>query len=473
MKMIIGGREAGSGRTMEVRNPYDGSVLDTVPSATPDEVDAALASAEKGARTMAATSRFERGAILDRAAAAVERRSGELSSLLASEVGKTVREAQSEVSRAAQTLAASAAEARRLGGEIVPFDAAPHGRDRFGFWIRVPVGVVVAVTPFNFPLNLAVHKVAPAIAAGNAVILKPASATPLTDIVLGSILLEAGLPGEALSVVTGPGPGVGDALVSHPLPRMVTFTGSADVGRAILARAGLKKTAMELGSNSAVIVTDRCDVESAAGRCVRGAYAVAGQVCISVQRVLVQRDVARRFLDAAVAGAESLRVGDQLLDGTDVGPMINEKEAARAADWIAEASRLGARILSGGARSGATVTPAVIADPPEESRVWKDEAFAPLMCVRTYGTLDEAIACVNRSRYGLQAGVFTDRLEDALRAVHEIECGGVMVNDVPSFRVDVMPYGGVKESGLGREGPRFAVEEMSEIRVVSMRREGP
>jgi acyl-CoA reductase-like NAD-dependent aldehyde dehydrogenase len=254
---------------------------------------------------------------------------------------------------------------------------------------------------------------------------------------------------------------------------MVTFTGSADVGRAILARAGLKKTAMELGSNSAVIVTDRCDVESAAGRCVRGAYAVAGQVCISVQRVLVQRDVARRFLDAAVAGAESLRVGDQLLDGTDVGPMINEKEAARAADWIAEASRLGARILSGGARSGATVTPAVIADPPEESRVWKDEAFAPLMCVRTYGTLDEAIACVNRSRYGLQAGVFTDRLEDALRAVHEIECGGVMVNDVPSFRVDVMPYGGVKESGLGREGPRFAVEEMSEIRVVSMRREGP
>jgi glyceraldehyde-3-phosphate dehydrogenase (NADP+) len=374
------------------------------------------------------------------------------------------------VSRAAQTFAFAADEARRLAGEVVPFDASPAGRDRFGFWVRVPVGVVVAVTPFNFPLNLAAHKVAPALAAGNAVVLKPASATPLSDLRLGSILYEAGLPGDALSVLTGSGSVVGNALVSHALPRMVTFTGSADVGSAIAARAGLKKLAMELGSNSAVIVTDRCDVEDAAERCVRGAYAVAGQVCISVQRVLVQERVARRFTDAVVARASALTVGDQLLESTDVGPMIDEGEAKRAVEWIAEAVHLGGRLAAGGGRSGALVAPAVVVDPPEGARIWKDEAFAPVMAVRSYGTLDDAIAGVNRSRYGLQAGIFTDSLDDALRAVREIECGGVMVNDTPAYRVDHMPYGGVKGSGIGREGPRFAVEEMTEIRVVGFRR---
>jgi glyceraldehyde-3-phosphate dehydrogenase (NADP+) len=468
--MLIAGREAGSGREVEVWNPYDGSLVDTVPEATPSEIAGALDAAVRGARAMAAMTRFERAKVLERASALIAERSEDLARLLAAEVGKTIREARAEVSRAAQTFACSADEARRLSGEVVPFDAAPGGRDHLGFWMRVPVGVVAAITPFNFPLNLAAHKVAPAIAAGNAVVLKPATAAPLTALRLGSILFEAGLPGDALSVLTGSGRAVGDALVSHPVPRMVTFTGSAEVGKAIAARAGLKKLAMELGSNSAVIVTDRCDVEDAAERCVLGAYAVAGQVCISVQRVLVHESVADRFVDAAASRAARLRVGDQLLEDTDVGPMIDETQAKRAGEWIAEAVALGGRLVVGGERSGTLVTPAVLAGVPDEAALWKDEAFAPVMVVRSYGTLDEAIAAVNRSRYGLQAGIFTDDLGAALRAATEIECGGVMVNDVPSYRADLMPYGGVKDSGLGREGPRFAVEEMTEIRLVAFRR---
>jgi glyceraldehyde-3-phosphate dehydrogenase (NADP+) len=468
--MLIAGREAGEGRALTVRNPYDGSPVDTVPEATPGEIATAVEAAARGARTMAAMARFERAAVLERASALLTERSEDLARLLVSEVGKTIREARLEVSRAASTFALSADEARRLSGEVVPFDAVPAGRDRIGFWVRVPVGVVVAVTPFNFPLNLAAHKVAPAIAAGNAVVLKPATGTPLVDLRLGSILCEAGLPGEALSVLTGPGRTVGDALVSHAVPRMVTFTGSVEVGRAIAARAGLKKLAMELGSNSAVIVTDRCDVADAAARCVRGAYAVAGQVCISVQRVLVQESVADRFVAAVSAGAAKLRVGDPTLEDTDVGPMIDETQARRAEEWIAEAVRLGARLVVGGGRSGAFVMPAVLTGVPEEAALWKEEAFAPVMAVRPYRTLDEAVAAVNRSRYGLQAGVFTDDLGDALRAAAEIECGGVMINDVPSYRADLMPYGGVKDSGLGREGPRFAVEEMTEVRLVAFRR---
>jgi acyl-CoA reductase-like NAD-dependent aldehyde dehydrogenase len=302
------------------------------------------------------------------------------------------------------------------------------------------------------------------------VILKPASVTPLTDIELVRALYDAGLPEEGISVVTGSGSVVGDRLVSDPLPRMVTFTGSAEVGKTIVARAGLKKVAMELGSNSAVVVTDRCDPSAAVDRTVRGAFALAGQVCISVQRVLLQESIADRFLEEAVAQTKTLSVGDQLEETTDVGPMIDEDQAARAEAWVGEAVDAGARVAVGATRRGTVFDPTVLVDVPEEARVWKDEAFAPVMALRTYGTLDEAIDAVNRSRYGLQAGVYTDDLDDALRAAHEIRCGGVMINDVPTFRVDLMPYGGEKESGLGREGPRFAIEEMTEIRVVGVRR---
>jgi len=467
VKMLIGGREVDAGRSIEVANPYDGSVIDTVPDATEEQVDRALAVAQEGAAVMEALPRFDRSEILARASRMVGDRIEELARTMASEVGKTLREARGEVSRTVQTLAVSAEEARRLAGEVVPFDGAPTGKDRFGFTLRVPLGVVVAITPFNFPLNLAAHKVAPALAAGNAVILKPASVTPLTDILFGQILYDAGLPETALSVVTGSGRTVGERLVTSPVPRMITFTGSAEVGKAIMAGAGLKKTAMELGSNSAVIVTAHCDVEAAAERAARGAHALAGQVCISVQRALVDESVFDRFLERAVAVTSSLEAGDQLDEATDVGPMIEEKEARRAESWIEEARSLGAGLAVGGEREGSLLAPSILTGVPDEARLWKDEAFAPVLSVRPFATLDQAIADVNRSRYGLQAGIYTDRLDEALTAARAIRCGGVMVNDVPAFRVDLMPYGGEKDSGLGREGPKYAVEEMTEIRVIA------
>jgi len=470
VKMLIGGREVGVRETIDVTNPYDGSVIDAVPAASAAEIEDALETAERGAAAMAGLTRSERAGILRGVSAELLRRRDELAPLLASETGKTVREARGELARASETFSVAAGEALRLAGEIVPFDAAPTGGDRFGFFLRVPLGIVVAITPFNFPVNLAAHKIAPAIAAGNAVVLKPASATPLCDLALGRMLYAAGLPPEALSVVTGSGRDVGDALVGDPRPRMVTFTGSRDVGRAILSRAGIKKTAMELGSNSALIVTRHCDVEAAAERAALASFALAGQVCISLQRVLVDETVRERFAERIVSAARSLNVGNQLLEETDVGPMIDEAESERAARWLEEAVDAGAAVLCGGGRDGTRFEPTVVSDPPEDARVWADEVFAPIVSIRGFAELDEGIAAVNASRYGLQAGVYTDRLEEALEAAHRIRCGGVMINDVPTFRVDLMPYGGEKESGLGREGPRFAVEEMSEIRVVGVRR---
>jgi len=349
--MLIGGRPVGEGPECEVLNPFDGSVVDTVCEATEQETELALSTALEGASVMRRLPRVDRVAVLARASELIEGRAEGLARTIASESGKTLREAGGEVARAVQTFRVASEEARRLAGEVVPFDGAPTGRDRFGFYLRVPVGIVVAITPFNFPLNLAAHKVAPAIAAGNSVILKPASATPLTGLALGEILYEAGLPPEALSVVTGSGSTVGGRLVADPRPRMVTFTGSPPVGRAIVAAAGLKKTAMELGSNSAVIVTDACDVEAAADRSARAAFALAGQVCISVQRVVVAREVIERFLESAAAVARSLTLGDQLADTTDVGPMIDETEAARAESWMAEALGAGASVVAGGSRS--------------------------------------------------------------------------------------------------------------------------
>ena len=468
--MLIGGDEVFSDRAFDVENPFDGSVLARVPEAAIDQVDRALAAAEEGARAVGRMSRSERSAVLDRVSGALADRVDEFARLIASESGKTLKEARGEVTRAVETFRLSADEARRLAGEIVPIDGAPTGADRFGFFLRVPLGVIVAITPFNFPLNLAAHKVGPAIAAGNAVVLKPSSYTPLTGIELGRLLLESGLPPEGISVVTGGGSSAGDALVRDPRPRMVTFTGSAAVGRAITERAGLKKLAMELGSNSAVVVTRHCDVETAAKRAALGAFALAGQVCISVQRALVHRDVLDRFTDGVRAVAEGLTVGDQLDESTDVGPMIDEANARRAVDWFGEAESGGARVASGGGREGTLVEPTVMLDVSDEARVWSDEAFAPVISVRSFDDLDEAFETVNASRYGLQAGFYSDRLDEMMRAAHEIECGGVIINDVPTFRVDLMPYGGEKGSGLGREGPRYAVLDMSEPRTVVIRR---
>jgi len=467
--MLIAGREVASDSTFDVRNPYDGAKLASVPEASREHVHAALDSVSAGAETMERLTRHERYALLERVSLTLEERADGLARLIASESGKTLREARGEVARAVQTFRLSAEEARRLTGEIVPFDGAPTGAGRFGFSIRVPLGVVVAITPFNFPLNLAAHKVGPAIAAGNSVVLKPSSYTPLTGMELGRVLLECGMPPSGIAVLTGPGGTVGDALVADPRPRMITFTGSAAVGAGIARKAGLKKLAMELGSNSAVVVTEHCDVDGAAERSARGAFALAGQVCISVQRALVHRSVYERFMERARAVAGKLSLGDQLDEETDIGPMIDEENASRAVAWIDEAVAKGAQVVAGGGRRGTLVEPTVLAGVPDDAHVWSDEAFAPVLSVRPFSDLDEAIDAVNRSRYGLQAGFYSDRLDEVLRAAREIRCGGVMINDVPTFRVDLMPYGGEKESGLGREGPGYAVLEMSELRVIATR----
>jgi len=462
--MYVNGKRVTGQNSIGVASPYSGQIIGEVSSATANDIEQVVALAGRGADLMRRMTAGERAEILDRTSARL-REDGEMARLISGEVGKTIREARAEVARSAQTLKLSADAARNLTGETVRFDLA--GRTgKTGFYTRVPLGIVLTITPFNFPLNLACHKIGPALAGGNAVIHKPASQTPLSGIRLAEMLVACGLPPEAISVVTGPGSAVGDQLVAHAAIRKVSFTGSVETGARISAKAGIKKLTMELGSNSAVLVLADASLADAVRKIRTGGYAVAGQVCISVQRVYVHESVFGDFLDALVDQVRSIRIGDPLEEETELGPMISEKEAQRAETWIGEAIRAGGGMRLGGGRRGALVDPVVLADVPESCRVVADEAFAPLVVVNRYGTLDEGISKVNNSRYGLQAGVFTRDIQSALTAVEALEVGGVLVNEVPTFRVDNMPYGGTKLSGVGREGPRFAIEEMTEPKLV-------
>ncbi len=469
MKMLVGGDWIQTGRTIPVTNPFSGEIVGEIPRAGSREVDLALASAVRGARRMAALSAAERHVMLLRTAEHIQTRGEELAVTLSQEVGKTVREARGEVQRTVQTFTVAAEESKRIHGQGVPFDADPRGRGRLGFTLRVPVGVVAAITPFNFPLNLAAHKVAPALAAGNSVILKPATETPLADLQLAGILEQSGLPEEALNVITGHGDEIGPPLISDERVRMLSFTGSLAVGRTLMAGAGIKKTTMELGSNSAVIVMADADSDLAASRIAAGAFALAGQVCISVQRVYVQQALFARLVEMVSSAAARLVVGDPADEQTDMGPMISAVAADRAQSWIEEALQAGGKRSCGGRREGSLLWPTVLSEVPEHCRVCSEEAFAPLVIINPVDSLDEAIARVNNSRYGLQAGIFTRDLSAALRAIQEIEVGGMMINEVPTYRVDHMPYGGMKMSGIGREGLRYAIEEMTEIRLVCFR----
>jgi glyceraldehyde-3-phosphate dehydrogenase (NADP+) len=455
-----------------VTNPFDGEVIDTVPRCAGEDVDRALASAVRGAEQMAGLTAQQRYRILHRAAREIEARAEELARILTLEVGKTIRESRGEIARTVQTFTFAAEEAKRIHGEGIPLDAAPRGEDKLGFSVRVPVGVVVAITPFNFPVNLAAHKIAPALAAGNSVVHKPATETPLTDLRLAGLLLECGLPECALNVITGRGEEIGDVLVSDERARMVSFTGSLEVGRRLMAHAGIKKVALELGSNSAVIVTEEADLSAAAPRIAAAAFALAGQVCISVQRVYVHRRVVKTLVDQVAAAAESMKVGDPLDESTDMGPMISSSAADRAEEWIQEALDAGGRRICGGRRKGALLWPSVLTGVPHDCRVCSREAFAPVVVINPVDGLDEAIAMVNDSPYGLQAGIFTRDVDDALEAAGRIQAGGVMINEVPTFRVDHMPYGGMKMSGIGREGVKYAIEEMTDIKLICFRTPG-
>ena len=466
MKIFLEGKWVDKSNKIEVRNPYDNSVIDTVPRSDGGDVERALSFAERGAKVMAKLSGYDRWRILRKAADIMAARNEELGQIISREEGKIIAEGRGETSRAVETIMGSAEEAKRIHGETVPLDGDPGGGKKLGFTLRVPCGVVAAISPFNFPLNLVCHKVGPALAAGNSVIVKPASDTPLSALKLTEILLEAGLPPEGIQCVTGPGGEIGDTLVADRRVRKVTFTGSREIGDRICRMAGIKKVTMELGSNSPLIIMPDADLDKVAAAVALTGYGNAGQTCISTQRVLTAKKVYGDFLDVLKPKVEALTAGNQLDEKSKVGPMVKESEARRVEDWINEAVAGGARLVAGGGRRGAIYLPAVVADVKPEMRISRDELFGPAVAVTPFDSMDEAIALANDTVYGLSAGIFTENLEWAMRFAREVESGNLHVNWGPQWRADLMPYGGLKDSGFGKEGPRYAVEEMTELKMV-------
>jgi acyl-CoA reductase-like NAD-dependent aldehyde dehydrogenase len=466
MKNFIAAQWLDKPKKIEVRNPFDNSVIDTVPRADGADLTKALAFAERGAKVMAKLTAYERWKILRKAADLMAARNDEFGQVISKKEEKIIAEGRGEASRAVETMMGSAEEAKRLHGETVPLDADPTGSKKLGFTLRVPCGVVAAIAPFNFPLNLVCHKVGPALAAGNTVIVKPASDTPLSAIKLTEVLLEAGLPPEGIQCITGPGGEIGDALVADRRVRKVTFTGSREVGDRICRTAGIKKVTMELGSNSPVIVMPDADLEKVGAVLAMTGYGNAGQTCISTQRVLAAKSVYSDLLGVLKPKVEALTTGNQLDEKSKVGPMVKESEAVRVDEWINEAVERGARLVAGGGRRGAFYMPAVVADVHPDMRISRDELFGPAVAVTPFETIDEAIALANDSVYGLAAGIFTENVEWAMKFAREAEAGNLHVNWGSQWRVDLMPYGGLKDSGFGKEGPRYAVEEMTELKMV-------
>jgi acyl-CoA reductase-like NAD-dependent aldehyde dehydrogenase len=466
MKMYVGTEWVDKPKTIPVINPYDGTQIDTVPKADADDIERALATAVRGARAMRKLTGYQRYQILHKAADLMAQHADDLARTITLEEGKIIGEARFEVTRATEIINLSAEEAKRLYAEVIPLDGAPGTVNKFGFTVRVPCGVVVGISPFNFPLHLVCHKVGPALAAGNSVILKPATDTPLSGLKLVKILLEAGTPPEAIQCLTGAGSEVGEALCRDPRVRKITFTGSRDVGERICQVAGLKKVTMELGSNSPLIVMPDADLEKVAAAVAATGYSNAGQVCISLQRVLPLKGIYNDFLNALKPKVAALATGNPLEEQTKVGPMVRERDAERVEEWVKEAVKAGAKLVTGGERRGAIYAPTVLADVKPDMRVSKSELFGPAVAVTPVGTIDEAIAMANDTNYGLSAGIFTQNIDWAMKFVHEVESGNLHINWGPQWRADLMPYGGLKESGFGKEGPKYAVQEMTETKMV-------
>jgi acyl-CoA reductase-like NAD-dependent aldehyde dehydrogenase len=463
-KLLIAGEWVETGAWIDVLSPYDGSPVGRVPKAGAAETQQAL---DAAARAMdEPLPAHERAAILDRVAALLADRQDELARTISAEAGKPMKAARVEASRAVSTFTMSAVEARKLAGEVVPMDASPAGVGKLAFTLRVPIGIVAAISPFNFPLNLVAHKIAPALAAGCAVVLKPASQTPLSALLLAEIETEAGLPAGWLNVVCGPASEIGDVLVGDERVGLISFTGSSDVGWGLRERAPRKRVSLELGNATPVIVAADGDLDDVAARLAANAFSFAGQSCISVQRIYVERAAYDRFLELFLPRVEALVVGDPADDATDVGPLIAPSERDRVLSWIDEATSRGAEVLAGGTLEGELLRPTVIADAPADAKVSCEEVFGPLCTVTPYDAIEDAIALANATRFGLQAGVFTKDVRTALHAARALDFGGVTVNEAPTFRADQMPYGGVKDSGNTREGPAYAVREMTEERVV-------
>jgi glyceraldehyde-3-phosphate dehydrogenase (NADP+) len=468
-QLLIGGQwtAARSGEIEQVRSPFDGSAVGEVPVAGAADVELALAAAEHGAAIWRRTPAHERMRILLKAAQLVDERAARIAATLTAENGKTITEATTEVGRSGDLIRLSAFEGTQLYGDTLPLDANKGtGFDKVGFTIRQPVGVVVAITPFNYPALLVLHKIGPALAAGNAVVLKPARNTPLTALALAECFLDAGLPEGVLSVLTGPGGTLGDLLVADPRVRKVSFTGSTAIGDRIARQAGVKKLSLELGASCPVVIMPDADLELASSAVAVGGFANAGQVCISVQRVIAHPAINNDFLDALLPKVEAIRTGDPSSPNTTMGTVISTHEAERIQDSIAVAVKAGARVLIGGERDGAVVAPAVVADVDPSSPFSQDELFGPAVAVSTAEDWESAIAQANGTPYGLAAGIFTADVAGAVRAIREIDAGNVHINWTPLWRADLMPYGGLKGSGIGKEGPRTAVAEMTEEKTV-------
>jgi len=464
---FLDGRWSQDGDPIEVRAPYDGTVIAHVIQARREHADAAIAASVKAFGTTRRLPAFERQRVLRRVAQSISERRDEFSRTLAQEAGKPIKLARIEVDRAVFIFNVAAEEATRIYGEYLPLDWQESTAGRWGIVRRFPLGPIAGITPFNFPINLVAHKVAPAIAAGCSMVLKPAPQTPLSSLLLAECVQQAGWPDGGLNVLPLSNEDAG-LLVTDDRIKLISFTGSVPVGWDIKRRAGKKKVVLELGGNAAVIVHSDADLEYAAERCVTGGFGYAGQTCVSVQRILVEHSVYGKFTDIFVEGVKKLKTGDPLDESTDVGPLIRESDAIRTTSWIDEAVRAGARLLCGGGRNKLVVEPTVLTGTKPDMKVNCQEVFGPIVTVEPYKDFDDALRRVNHSAYGMQAGVFTRDAKLLFQAFEELEVGGVIAGDVPSFRIDQMPYGGVKDSGLGREGLRYAIEEMTEPKLMVM-----
>lgn len=468
-KLWINGVWETTEKSTELKAPYTGEVLTRVAKATIADVERAIEGAHETFQSFKKTTAYERAEILYKVVAIMRNRKQELAEILAKEAAKPLTAGLAEIDRTIATYQFAAEAAKQVTGETIPMDAAPGVTDRIGYTKRIPLGVVSAITPFNFPFNLIAHKLGPAFAVGNTVVLKPASQTPLSALVMAHIFKEAGLPDGALQIVTGSGGELSDTLVTHPLVKKVTFTGSGAVGLKIKEKVGLRKVTLELGSNAAVIVEPSTPLEKIMARCVSGAFGFAGQVCISLQRIYVHQSIYHEFTKLFVEETEKLAVGDPLDKKTDVSAMINPSEVERIKNWIDEAKQQGAIVATGAKFTDRTCTPTVMTNVKAHMKVVCEETFAPIVSIIPYNTLDEAIEYVNESELALNAGIYTNVLTDAMKAADLLEAGAVVINDIPTFRVDNMPYGGVKMSGYGKEGIKYAVEEMTDLKLITMK----
>jgi acyl-CoA reductase-like NAD-dependent aldehyde dehydrogenase len=466
-KLLIDGEWIETGDWLEVRSPYSGDVVGRVAKGGAAEARRAVDAAARALQSPLPA--HKRAEILVKVAGLIGRRHEELARTISDEAGKPIKAARIEASRAMSTYTFAAVEARKLAGEMVPMEGAQAGEGKLGFTLRKPIGVVGAISPFNFPCNLVAHKIAPALAAGCPVVLKPASQTPLSALFLAELELEAGLPDGWLNVVVGPASQIGDVLVEDDRVKLITFTGSGDVGWGLQERAPRKRVKLELGNSTPAIVAADADVEAAATKLAGSAFAFAGQACISVQRIYVERPVYDAFVEAFVPKVEALTVGDPADDETDVGPVIDEGSRSRIVEWIDEAKAAGATLLAGGLE-GELIRPTVLGNVPDDQKVSCEEVFGPVVVLNPIDSVGEGIERANATKYGLQAGIFTASIDSALRAADELEFGGVTVNEAPAFRSDQMPYGGIKASGNTKEGPAWAVREMTEERLVVIQR---